>query len=208
MMMPAKDSYRLLEKYCIPVARHGFAMNVLEAELVAGQLGERLVLKIDSPDIIHKTEGGFVAKIYNHDHITDTFNLIMSRARKKTKNINGIVIQEMLEGYEAILGMKTDEQFGSVIIFGSGGIITELLKDISIRIVPVSEKDAENMLMETKFSKLLDFRGKKIDKKEIIKIIVNFSKMIENNPQIKEIDINPLFIGEKHITAADVRIIT
>lgn len=207
MMMSAEESYKLLRKHGIETAGYGIARSVMEAELIAEQLGDKLFMKIDSQEIIHKTEGGFVKKVYSKDQVMAVFNAIMAKASRITKDINGIIIQESLDGYEAILGMKNDEQFGPIILFGSGGIMAELIKDSSIRLVPLTEKDAEEMMLETKFSKLLDFRGKKIDAKEIIKTIMKFSELIQKNPQIKEIDINPLFISENKIAAADVRII-
>ena len=192
------DAYKLLNKYGISIADFFLARNMEEARLAADNIGYPLYMKIDSPDIIHKKRMGCVAKIHDENNLDDAFRNIINNAKNLTKNINGIILQQAADGFESIMGIKYDGQFGHVLMFGSGGSLAETINDVSFRLVPIEEKDARSMINETKASRYAN--GLVID------ALLKLSKLAEDNPDIKELDINPLMIGERAV-AADVRVI-
>ncbi len=132
----------------------------------------------------------------------------LKRALNKLKELdNRFILQEMVKGYEFIIGGKKDEQFGHIIIFGVGGVFTEIYKDITARVAPIKKKDAEQMLCEIKGRKLLEgFRGVQVNRKELVDTLVSVSHMIVEE-DIKELDINPYILNEKHGYAVDIRVV-
>jgi acyl-CoA synthetase (NDP forming) len=119
------------------------------------------------------------------------------------------VVQEMIKGQEIIMGIKRDEIFGPVILFGLGGVLVEILKDVSMRIAPLSKRDCKEMIEEIKGSKLLDgYRNiKKVNKEKIIELLLNLSDLAVNEKEIEEIDFNPVIVNEKNAVVVDARII-
>ncbi|HEX7542864.1 MAG TPA: acetate--CoA ligase family protein [Patescibacteria group bacterium] len=162
-----------------------------------------VVVKISSSIITHKTEvGGVIINIKNEQELIESY--------KKLSDISKIVIvQEMVKGYEIIVGAKRDPKFGIIMALGLGGIYTELLKDVSFRIHPFSYKEFEKMVAETKSCLLFKgFRGKKpVDVKKIYKIIRTLGDFMESQKDISEMEINPLIVSDQKISAVDVRII-
>jgi succinyl-CoA synthetase beta subunit len=204
MKIPDADAYRLLQKYNIPAVKWGIAKSLNELDLIIENTGLPVALKIDSPDIIHKLSAGCVAFVHNRDDLASAFKIVMGNAKKITKNINGVIVQEYVTGIESILGAKLDEQFGHVVMFGSGGTFTEILDDVSFRLVPITRRDALSMIEDTKLVKILEKKG--ISKDAIADVLVNVSKLAEKEA-IAELDINPLFLSEARLVAADVRIV-
>lgn len=198
------DAYKLLEKYKIKTVRTMLAKNVSEAELIAANIKFPAVIKIDSPDIVHKSREGCIDFVYNDNEMAEKFKALLNKAKKLTDNINGVIIQEKASGLEIIAGAKQDEQFGSVIMFGFGGVLTEMLKDVSVRLVPISEPDAKSMIDDTKAGALLSEDAKKI----LADMLMKISNMIEKEGNIRELDINPIIISGEGALACDVRIIT
>jgi acyl-CoA synthetase (NDP forming) len=169
-------------------------------------VGFPCVMKV-SGDILHKTDiNGVRTNIINEEEARKNFNELI-----KIKGTENVLVQEMVEeGYEIIVGGKKDPQFNRVVALGAGGIFTEFLKDVSFRIVPLSRRDAEEMLMEVKFSDLIlkGFRGQKpANPESIVNAILAVSRIMEKYPKIKELDINPLFATPTNAIATDVRII-
>lgn len=204
-MLLAEEAFALLKKYGLPVVRHGMARSLEEAELLAENIGYPLVLKIDSRSIIHKTDVGCVKIVYDGG-LEEAYRQVHANARKITQEINGVLVQSFLRGLEAIAGCAVDSQFGKVLMFGSGGVLTQIFKDVSFRLVPISKEDAKSMIEETKVAQLLDYRGNRIDKGKIVSALLKLNNLVQNEP-VKEMDINPLFLNEKGAFAADVRII-
>ena len=200
----------LLEKNHIKFVKGILVKN--EKELIkAKALGFPLAMKIISKDISHKSDvGGVKLDIKNLDEARTAFHQIMKNAKKKVPKakIDGIFVQKMVQGKQIIIGGKNDEQFGQTILFGLGGIFVEVLKDVSLRICPIEEKDAKEMIQEIKgYPILKGIRGEKsINFKELEKTLVNTSNLLMKS-KIKELDINPLIANEKEIIAVDVRII-
>ena len=116
---------------------------------------------------MHKTDVGCVKIAYSQDKLEEVYKKVTSNAKKITKDINGILVQEFVRGLEAITGSAMDGQFGKVMMFGSGGVLTQVFKDVSFRLVPISKEDAESMIDDTKVSQLLNYRGNNIDKNKI-----------------------------------------
>ncbi len=206
MLLPQLKAFELLKKYNIDVPRMWIAQNTEQAVFVAENVKYPVVVKIDSPDIVHKSDIGCVRIAYNEDELKTSFISVMRNASKvtKSKNLN-VVVQEFLSGYECIIGASYDKQFGPVIMFGSGGVMTELLKNVVFRLIPINESDANSMIEETNISKLANFRGKKVDLNNVVKALLAVSDLMQTE-EIKELDINPMFLGER-IVAADARII-
>lgn len=169
----------------------------------------RYVLKIVSKDIVHKSDVSGVVLNVPPNQLVFECGTMLDKIKNKFPNveIEGIYIQEMVEpGIECIIGIKEDPQFEKVIIFGLGGIYTEVFKDISMRILPISIYDVEEMMTETKIYKILrGYRGKKYDIDGIVNTIMNVSQLaIDKN--VMELDINPLIVHEKDVIALDARI--
>jgi len=203
------EAERLLKKFRIPTPKVILAKNEKAAVTHAKSIGYPVVMKISSPKISHKTDiGGVVVGVKNDDEVKKAFKKIMANAKKHTQNIDGILVQEMASGIETIIGSKIDPQFGHIVLFGLGGILVEVIKDYSIRLVPINRVDAQEMIKEIKGYKILEgTRGKKAVKiSDIEDCLLNLSKMVERHPEIEELDINPLFVSPKGVMAADYRI--
>lgn len=202
---------KIMNKYRIPTTREFLAKKPEEAVKFAKKIGYPVVLKVDSRDIIHKTETRtVVTNVRDDEDVLESFQRIIKNAKKHKPNakINGVIVQEHVEGYETIVGGKTDPQFGPVILFGAGGVFTEVLRDTSIRVCPIEKEDAEEMINEIKYSKILKgYRGETPAKmSEIINVLLKVSKIMMKE-KVKEMDINPLIVSHKEAKAVDVRII-
>jgi len=208
------EAREILEAYDIRMPKAELACDIDEAKEIAGRIGYPLVLKIVSPNILHKTDvGGVKIGIDNEKELEENYNQILFSASKymPDANIRGILVQEFIKDKkETIIGMSKDPQFGPMIMFGLGGIYVEALKDVSFRIAPLSRQVAREMIEEIKTIKLLKgTRGEDpSDIDSIIEIILRVSQLVTDFPEILEMDINPLFVkkqGEGSI-AGDVRI--
>jgi len=208
------EAKAFLEYYNFPVVKTKVAQTEDEAATIASQLGYPVVLKILSPQIIHKTDAGGVAlDIKSETEVRDTFNRLIEKAKEYNPDaeILGVTVQPMIkkQGYEVIIGAKTDPLFGPVILFGMGGVGVELFKDFAIGIPPLNQTLVRRMMEETKVYQLLKgYRNvPPANIKLLEEIIVRFSQMLVDFPQLKEVDINPLFINEKEAFAIDARIV-
>ena len=208
------EAKAFLEYYNFPVVKTKVAQTEDEAATFACQLGYPVVLKILSPQIIHKTDAGGVAlDIKSETEVRDTFNRLIEKAKEYNPDaeILGVTVQPMIkkQGYEVIIGAKTDPLFGPVILFGMGGVGVELFKDFAIGIPPLNQTLVRRMMEDTKVYQLLKgYRNvPPANIKLLEEIIVRFSQMLVDFPQLKEVDINPLFINEKEAFAIDARIV-
>ncbi|MHA1135490.1 MAG: acetate--CoA ligase alpha subunit [Candidatus Thorarchaeota archaeon] len=208
------ETHAIAEAYDIPVARIRLATTAEEAKSLAEELGYPIVLKIASPDIVHKSDiGGIKVGLQTPEEVETNFNEIMDSAKKHMPDakIYGIDVQEMAEkGKELIIGCSRDVQFGPLIMFGTGGIYVNFLKDISFRLAPMTRTDASELIMETKMGKLLSgVRGEApSDIEAIIDTILKISQLVTDFEEIVELDINPAFGYEKGkgVSAVDVKI--
>jgi len=207
------ESKDLLKTAGIPVVDTRLAKSKKEAISISKELGFPVVLKISSADVVHKSDsGGVKLGLTNGAQVGRAYNEIIASIKKgcpKAK-IQGVSVQSMApSGVEVIVGMSKDPQFGPVIMFGLGGIMVEILKDVSFRIVPLTKRDATEMIKEIKGYPVLEgYRGQKPAKISALEdIIIKVSKFVDKNPQIKELDLNPIFAYHDKAVAVDARII-
>lgn len=200
-------------EYGIPVTKFKVAKTVDEAVEFAEEIGYPVVLKIVSPDILHKFDvGGVVLNIKTSKDVRKAYIQILDNVKKKAPNakIVGVLIQEMApSSTEVIVGATKDPQFGPAVMFGLGGIFVEVLKDVTFRIAPLSEEEAKEMITEVKgYPLLTGYRGQPpADMDAIIKILLNTSKLVTEHLEIKELDLNPIMVYEKGAKTVDARII-
>ncbi len=207
------EAKEMLKQAGIPVVETKLARNQKEAIALSRQIGFPVVLKIVSPDIIHKSDaGGVKLDLKNITQVKRAYREILSAVKQKhpQAKIDGVSVQKMARpGIEVIIGMNKDPQFGPVLMFGLGGILVEILKDVSFRLVPVTKRDAKEMIKEIKGYPLLEgYRGQEpADIPFLEELIVKVSTFIEKNPQIKELDLNPIFAYKDGALVVDARII-
>ena len=207
------EARELLQLHGAPVAYGELAKNANEAVEIAKKINKEVAMKIVSPDILHKSDiGGVKLNIKSKNEIKNAFHKIVANAKKfkKDARISGCLVSPMVEkGLEVIIGTKIDDQFGPVIMFGLGGIMVEVVKDVSFRVLPIRKIAAQNMITEIKTAPLLDgVRGElPVDKKAIVNLILIVSELIESYPEIQEMDLNPVIAREEEITIVDARII-
>jgi 3-hydroxypropionyl-CoA synthetase (ADP-forming) len=175
-------------------------------------LGFPLVAKIVSRDIIHKTEaGGVVIGIKSPEEAERAFEEITRHARSHSPNADfeGVLFEQKRKGVEVIAGATTDQQFGKAVLFGAGGILVELLHDVTFKLAPITTTDARNMLSEIQSQRLLSgFRGNKPPNRDaIVKILEAISRMVTENPEIAELDLNPIIADESEAVAVDARVV-
>lgn len=207
------ESKKLLQNAGIPVVEARLAGTKAEAMAISRELGFPAALKIISPDIIHKSDiGGVKLGLESAAQVGKAYSEMTAAVKKRMPGakIQGVSVQKMApEGVELIIGMNHDAQFGPVIMFGLGGVLVEVLKDVSFRLVPLTRRDADEMVHEIKgFALLEGYRGRKpVDISRLEDVIVQVSDFIGKNPRIRELDLNPLFADGKNIVAADARIV-
>jgi acetyltransferase len=212
-LLTEDEAKRLLEYHNFPVVKTKVATSADEAVSFAHQIGYPVVLKILSPQIVHKTDAGGVMLDLNSDaEVKQAFDVIIQRAKKYDPNakIIGVTVQPMItrKGHEVIIGGKTDPLFGPVILFGMGGVGVELFKDYSIGLPPLNTTLIRRMMEETKVYQLLKGYRNLLpaNLKLLEETMVLFSQLLIDFPQIKEIDINPLLINEREACILDARI--
>jgi len=207
------ESKELLKAARIPVVETRLATSKKEAIELAAKLGFPVVMKIVSPDVVHKSDaGGVRLSIQNATQAGRAYNEILANIKKHypRAKIVGVTVQKMAkQGIEVIIGMTKDAQFGPVIMFGLGGILVEVLKDVSFRIVPMTKRDASEMITEIKgYPILKGYRGQDpADIPYLEDLIVKVSEFVDKNPEIKELDLNPVFAYKDGALAVDARII-
>lgn len=205
-------SKALLEEYGITVPKHALVTSQKDAAAAAKKIGFPLVMKIVSPTILHKTDvGGVRIGIAKTSEVKKTFNDMYKRLSKENSDVKGVLLEQMVpKGVELIVGVQNDPQFGPIIMAGMGGIMTEVMKDVSFRMLPITESDAKSMLEELRGAPLLKgFRGSKsIDIKMLAKMLVRIGKMaMDNADYINSIDFNPVVAYPDSYCIVDAKII-
>jgi len=209
------EAREVLEAYGFPVPASQLAESPEEAIDIAEEIGYPVVLKVASPDILHKTDvGGVKLNLNSANDVRDAFDLIVYRASRYVPDAEvwGCLVQEMVtEGREILVGMNRDPQFGPLVAFGLGGIYVEALKDVSFRIAPFSEKEAREMIHEIRSYPLLaGVRGEpSADHEAMVDALMRISQLVTDFPEIVELDINPLTVFEegKGAVAIDMRLV-
>src|SRR5512132_1687211 len=197
--LTAPEGKLVCDAYGIPVPKEGVAKSVAEASKLATGMGFPVVMKIVSPDILHKTEaGGVVVGLKTAAEAEKAYDTILANAKKDKSDakIEGVQVQQMLAGgTEVIVGSITDGSFGKLVAFGLGGVLVEVLKDITFRLAPASTEDALSMLDGIQAAEVLrGVRGADpVDRDALAAIIVAVSKLVTDFPEIQEVDLNPIF---------------
>jgi len=208
--LTAPECKDVCDAYAIPLPKEGLASSAAEAASIANGIGYPVVMKIVSPDILHKTEaGGVLVGVADDSAAKAGFDSIMANAKayKANADLLGVQIQQMVssDGQEVIVGAVTDPSFGKLVAFGLGGILVEVLKDITFRLAPASKDDALSMLDGIKAAEILKgVRGADpVDRDALASIIVNVSQLTADFPEIQEIDLNPILASSSGATAVD-----
>jgi acetyl coenzyme A synthetase (ADP forming)-like protein len=211
--LTAPEGKLVCDAYSIPVPKEGVAKSAGEASKIATDMGFPVVMKIVSPDILHKTEaGGVMVGVKTAADVEKNYATILANAKKYKSDakIEGIQVQQMLlGGQEVIVGAVTDGSFGKLVAFGLGGVLVEVLKDITFRLAPATKQDALSMLDGIQAHEMLKgVRGSDpANRDAIADIIVNVSRLVTDFPEITEMDLNPVFATKTNAIAADVRIV-
>jgi acetyl-CoA synthetase (ADP-forming) len=206
------EAKALVQAAGIPVVKTLLCHSAREAAQAALSIGYPVAMKVVSTDIIHKSDiGGVVLNIENANSLTRAYRDIMKtvKAKQPSAVINGVAVQAMAgKGTEVIVGVTKDPQFGPVIMFGLGGILVELLKDISFRIVPINRRDATEMIQEIKGFPLLNgYRGQPAaDLVALENIILKVAALVETRPEIRELDLNPIIVDAEGAVVVDARV--
>jgi acetyltransferase len=209
-----EESKRFLANYGIPTVSSRLAQNVEEAISIAKYVGYPVVLKIVSPDITYKSDaGGVVTGINSEERLKAEYESLLKKIEVALPHarIGGITVQRMIEGidYEIILGAKKDPNFGAVILFGMGGTAVQIYRDYSLGMVPLNQTLARRLMEETEVYRMLQgYRGKPpADLRQLEQIVVSFSNLVVDFPEIAEMDVNPIAIADGKAYALDARII-
>jgi acyl-CoA synthetase (NDP forming) len=207
------ESKILLSEAGVPVIETRLATSKQESVVMSKKLGFPVVLKIVSSEIIHKSDaGGVKLGLKTSKQVESAYEEILSSVKQKYPQaiIDGISVQKMARpGTEVIIGMTKDAQFGPVLMFGLGGILVEILKDVSFRIVPLEREDAREMICSIKGYPILEgYRGREpVDISILEELLLKVSRFVDDHPEIKELDLNPIFAYKDGAVAVDARVI-
>ena len=207
------EAKELIKQAGINVIETKLAPSREEAVSISRQFGFPVVLKIASPDIVHKSDvGGVKLGLKTAKQVAKAYDDILATISQKYPQavIQGVSVQKMARpGVEVIIGMSKDAQFGPVLMFGLGGILVEILKDVSFRIVPLNRRDAKEMIREIKGYPLLEgYRGQEpVDVSNLEELLLKVSNFVEQNPEVKELDLNPIFAYSDGAVAVDTMVV-
>lgn len=204
------DRINLLSDYGIPVVDSIIASSAQEAKQFASNRDSKIVMKVASPDISHKSEVGGVKIDISPDNAEQAYSNLLNEVRSNASHaaIDGVIVQPQIHGQELIIGIDRDPQFGPLLMFGLGGIYVEVLEDVAFRIPPVSPKEAEDMVTSIKSYPLLTgARGREpVDEQSVVDVICRVSQLVCDFPDIVEMDINPLYANSEGVVAVDFRL--
>ena len=211
--LTAPEGKLVCDAYGISVPQEGVAATAAEAQKLAAGMGFPVVMKIVSSDILHKTEaGGVIVGVKSAEEAAQAFDTILANAKKYKADatIIGVQVQQMIKGgQEVIVGAITDDSFGKLVAFGLGGVLVEVLKDITFRLAPATPADARSMLDGIQAAEMLKGvrGGDPVNREALAKLIVTVSELVSDFPEISELDLNPVFASKDGAIAADVRIV-
>ncbi|MFQ6067947.1 MAG: bifunctional acetate--CoA ligase family protein/GNAT family N-acetyltransferase [Candidatus Bathyarchaeia archaeon] len=204
------ESKQFLQAYKIPTIKSLVAQTPKEAVKIASKIGYPVVMKALSPQITHKSQiQGVILDVRSEEEIEELFEKLVQRVKKHKAEFEGVILQPMVKkkGYELLLGSKKDPQFGAVIVFGIGGVAAELMKDVSTGFPPLNQVLARRLMEKTAIYKLIESEDHHVNLKLLEEILVKFSQLVIDFPEIKEIDINPLIVDKNDAVAVDTRIV-
>ncbi len=207
------ESKQMLKGAGIDTTEIRLAKSKEEAISLSKEIGFPVALKIVSADVLHKSDaGGVKLSLNSEEEVAKAFDDIISaiKEHEPKAKIEGVAVQNMARpGTEVIIGMYKDAQFGPVLMFGLGGIFVEVLKDVAFRIVPLAKRDAQEMIKEIKGYPILEgYRGQEPANIGVLEdLLLKVSDFVERRPEIKELDINPIFAYKDGALAVDARVI-
>ena len=211
--LTAPEGKQVCDAYGISVPQEGVAGSAADAQKMASSMGFPVVMKIVSPDILHKTEaGGVIVGVKSAEEAASAYDTIVANAKKYKADatITGVQVQQMIKGgTEVLVGTMTDPSFGKLVAFGMGGVLVEVLKDVTFRLAPASKQDAESMLDGIQAAEVLrGVRGQAgVNREALTNLITRVSQLVTDFPEIAEMDLNPVFASAEGAIAADVRIV-
>lgn len=207
------EAKTLMHEAGVPVVRTILAASAEEAKSIADELGYPVALKVVSPDITHKSDvGGVVLDLADAAAVEAAFASIVENSKCAVPDavIEGVAVQNMAPaGTEIIVGMTTDPQFGPVVMFGLGGVMVEVMKDVTFRVLPLTERDVRQMVDDIKGRSILDgVRGAPpADVAAIADALLKVAGFVTANPEVRELDLNPMLVHDKGAIAVDARIV-
>ncbi|PRX96486.1 acetate--CoA ligase family protein [Allonocardiopsis opalescens] len=211
--LTAPEGKAVTDAYGIATPKEAVATSADDAVAKAVEIGFPVVLKIVSPEILHKTEaGGVLVGVDSPEAVASGYERIVANARayNASATITGVQVQQQVgAGQEVIIGATTDDTFGKIVVFGLGGVLVEVLKDVTFRLAPVSREDALSQLDDIKAAAVLHgVRGQEgVDREKLADLITRISDLVTDFPEIAEADLNPVFATSRDAVAADVRIV-
>src|SRR4051812_38640748 len=211
--LTAPEGKQICDAYGINVPKEAVVTSAKDAMSTASSMGFPVVMKIVSPDILHKTEaGGVIVGVKNADDAASAYETIIANAKKykADAHIMGVQVQQMIKGgQEVIIGAMTDDSFGKLVAFGLGGVLVEVLKDVTFRLAPATQHDAESMLDGIQAAEMLKGvrGGDPVNREALSSLIVRVGQLVSDFPEISEMDLNPVFASKDGAIAADVRIV-
>jgi acyl-CoA synthetase (NDP forming) len=207
------DAASVLQKHGIPYPQHGLATSAEDAVSLAGHLGYPVVLKLVSPDVLHKSDVGAVkVGLSSPEHVRKAFRSIVDEVATRTPEaeVRGILVcQQAPDGLELIVGALHDAMFGPTVMVGMGGILTEVLDDVSLRLAPIEEGDGREMIRELRgYPLIAGTRGRPaLDEEALVQLLLSVSGLVAAHPDILELDLNPVRVYEQGLLVLDVRMI-
>ncbi|MEM1908110.1 MAG: acetate--CoA ligase family protein [Thermofilaceae archaeon] len=210
-LLTPMEAFRVARAFGIPVVEARFARSVEEAIEAARTIGYPVALAVETPDVAHKTEvGGILLNIGSDEELREAYARVLRTFAERAHGARllGVSVRKMMPpGVEVFIGAKRDPIFGTVVAFGWGGIAVELIRDVSIRVAPLSVRDAEEMVLETKVGKLLHgYRGAPLDAGTVIGLIPSVAGILETFDVVEAVDVNPIYVYERGAVAVDVKI--
>jgi acetyl-CoA synthetase (ADP-forming) len=207
------EAKTICREFGMPVAKFEVAKDLDEALTIAGAIGYPVAVKAVSPQLVHKSDAGAVVlNIGTPAELQDGWNRILTNISRRAPGakVVGILVEKMAPpGVEVIIGGMKDRQFGHVVMFGLGGIFVEALKDVSFRAVPITAGDALEMISEVKGYPVLKGArgGAPVDAQALVEILLSASRLLELNPQVTELDLNPVIASAAGATVVDARLV-
>ncbi len=211
--LTAPEAKAICDACAIAVPKEGLATSAKQAAAIADEIGYPVVMKVVSPDILHKTEaGGVIANLTKAAEVRSAYKTIIGNAKSYAPNahIMGVQVQQMVTGaHEVIVGSVTDPSFGKLVAFGLGGVLVEVLKDVTFRLAPATREEALSMINGIGAAEILrGVRGAAaVNHEALASLICSVSQLVHEFPEITEVDLNPVFAGADGAVAADVRVI-
>jgi acetyltransferase len=210
LQLSEAEGKRILKAYGIRTPKEGVARDLPSAQALAAEIGFPVAMKVESPDIAHKTDvGGVVLNIDSEEELARSYEIMLSKVRERLPRarVTGVSVQRMIKGREVIVGMVRDDQFGPVITFGLGGIFVEILKDVTQGIAPLDRSEVERMVRSIRaYPMLTGARGRQpADIEALVNVIMRTSQLAMEFPEIEELEMNPVMVGDEGtgVTAVD-----